>query len=348
MVINWGVIGCGGIARRRTIPEGIIPAENSRLLGLMDVQGPVAAEMARELGVKAYADEEALLSDPDIDAVYIATPVDRHRDQAVTAFRAGKHVLVEKPMALTTGDCEAMIREAAAAGLRLGVGYMMRFHGLHRKVRSMLAEGQLGTPVFARAQLSCWYPPMENAWRQDPARSGGGALVDMGNHCLDLLEYILGSRVAELSCFTANREHRYPVEDTALLSVSFENGVLGSVDCSFAVPDNSSRNLLEVYGARGSILAEGTVGQGPSGSVRAFIEREEKGYEAGQQRPGGESASLCFDEVNTYRGEIEEFAAAVIEKRHPLISGEDGLWSQKLMEAAYRSAGEGRRIKVSG
>lgn len=346
MVVNWGVIGCGGIARRRTIPEGIVPAGNSRLHAVMDVAGDVADEMARELGVKACPSEQALLEDRDIQAVYIATPVSLHREQALRAFAAGKHVLVEKPMALSIADCEAMIAAAAKAGRKLGIGYMMRFHGLHQRLKEMVAGGALGNTFLARAQLSCWFPPMAGAWRQDHAQSGGGSLVDMGNHCLDLLEYILGARVTEISCFTANAVHDYPVEDTAVVTARFANGALGMVDASFAIPDNSSRNFLELYGNLGSILAEGSVGQGPAGTVRAFLEKGTRGYEAQQARESAETQRIDFPEVNTYQGEIEEFAAAIIENRRPLNSGEDGLWSQKVVAAAYESARTGQRVTI--
>ena len=345
-MVNWGVIGCGGIARRRTIPEGIVPSGNGRLAAVMDSSLAVAKEMAKDLKVKSYDTEKDLWSDPEVDAVYIATPAYLHAGQTLAALRSGKHVLVEKPMALALSDCESMVKEAEKQGLKLGVGYMMRFHGLHQRLKTMIAGGQLGKPVLGRAQLSCWYPPMEGAWRQNPEQGGGGSLIDMGNHLIDLLEYVFQSPVAEISCLTGNLVQSYPSEDSALATVRFQNGVLGVADAFFSIPDNSSRNLLEVYGSAGSVLAEGTIGQGPAGTARAFMEKELKGYEAEQTKSLSGGVDLKFTPVNTYQAEIEEFANAILENRKPVISGEDGLWSQKLVLAAYESARTGKIIKL--
>ncbi len=346
MKLNWGVIGCGGIARRRTIPEGILPATNSRLVAVMDLNTAVAQEMAKEWKVKSYARESELLADEEVNIVYIATPAYLHAKQTLGALAAGKHVFVEKPMALTLPDCETMVAEAEKRRLKLGVGYMMRFHGLHRRLHQMVAAGEIGKPVLGRAQLSCWYPPLAGVWRQDPQLGGGGSLIDMGNHLIDLLEYIFGSRVAEIHCFAGNIVHSYPVEDSALTTVRFRNGALGMVDAFFSIPDNSSRNILEVYGTQASVLAEGTVGQGSGGRARAFLERGVKGYEAAQTRELQEGIKVDFPVENIYRAEIEEFTNAVLEDRKPLVSGEEGLWSQKVILAAYQSAQTGRTIKL--
>ncbi|MBT9142381.1 MAG: 1,5-anhydro-D-fructose reductase [Dehalococcoidia bacterium] len=345
MVVNWGVVGCGGIARRRTIPEGIIPANNSKLIAVMDENNAVAQKMAKNLGVKCYRSEEEILSDSEINAVYIATPTYLHYPQTMKALYAGKHVLVEKPLAISLTECEAMIAGAEKEDLNLGVGYMMRFHSLHRKLRKMVAEGNLGKPLLGRAQLSCFYPPIEGAWRQDPIQGGGGSLIDMGNHLLDVLEYIFESQISEISCFTGRLIHSYPVEDSSLTMVRFQNGALGVVDTFFSIPDNSSRNMLEIYGSIGSILAEGTIGQSPGGKARAFLEGETKTYDAKQSRPAEEGTAVDFTPVNTYQAEIEEFAAAIMENRKPPVKGEEGLWSQKLVLAAYESARTGRSIK---
>ncbi|MFA5392860.1 MAG: Gfo/Idh/MocA family oxidoreductase [Candidatus Ratteibacteria bacterium] len=345
-MVNWGVIGCGGIARRRTIPEGILAAKNSCLTAVMDANLSVAKEMAKDLKVKCYDTEKELLSDPEINAIYIATPAYLHAQQAIGALRYGKNVLVEKPLSLTLFDCESVIKEAEKQGLKLGVGYMMRFHGFHQQLRAMISEGGIGKPVLGRAQLSCWYPPMKGAWRQNPEQGGGGSLIDMGNHLIDLLEYIFQSTVKEISCFTGNLVQSYAAEDSALTTVRFQNGAMGVVDAFFSIPDNSSRNFLEVYGSAGSVLAEGTIGQGSAGIARAFVEKGMKGYEAEQKRSQSGGVDLKFPPVNTYQAEIEEFAGAILENRKPVVSGEDGLWSQKLVLAAYESSRTGRTIKL--
>jgi predicted dehydrogenase len=345
-MVRWGVIGAGGIARRRTIPEGIIPAENSELVAVMSRREDVVREIGEQFGAKAYTREEDLLSDPDVEAVYIATPVHLHASQVISAAQHKKHVLVEKPMALTVEDCRRMIEVCRENGVKLGVGYMMRFHAHHRKFREMIRDGALGKPVLGRAQLSCWYPPIEGAWRQDPRLGGGGSLIDMGSHCVDVLEFIFEGRVEEVSCLTGNIVHGYPVEDGALMTVRFSNGALGVVDAFFSIPDNSSKNVLEIYGSGGSILAKGTIGQLPTGEAVAYLEGKAKGYEALQERKLGEGEPIEVEPVNTYRAEIEEFADAIIQDRKPMVSGEDGLWNLRIILAAYESARRGEVIKL--
>src|SRR5450759_2133842 len=119
---------------------------------------------------------------------------------------------------------------------------MMRFISQHQAALKLIQEGRIGKPVLGRAQLSCWYPPMEGAWRQNPEQGGGGSLIDMGNHLIDLLEYVFQSPVTEISCFTGNLVQSYSAEDSALTTVRFQNGALGVVDSFFSIPDNSSRN----------------------------------------------------------------------------------------------------------
>jgi len=342
MAVKWGVIGCGGIAARRTMPEGIIPAENAELAAVMDLNGDAAKQVGEKFSADVYTKEDDLLADKRVDAVYIATPAHLHAGQAVKSAEMGKHVLCEKPMALSVEDCGRMIESCAKNGVKLGVGFMMRFHAYHRKLRDMVREGNLGRITFARAQLSCWYPDMEGAWRQDPELGGGGSLMDMGNHCIDVLEYMLESRVTEVSCFAGTLVHGYPVEDTGVVMMKFENGAVGVVDSCFSIPDNSSRNRLEIYGSGGSVLAEGTIGQAPDGVMTAYLE-DKKGYDAQQAREtDGAGEKISPEPVNTYRAEIEEFSGCILGDKTPSISGEDGLWSQKVLLACYESAKTGR------
>lgn len=121
---------------------------------------------------QAHSGIEALLADEDVRAVYVATLNALHRKHVIAAARAGKHVLVEKPIALTVAEAEEMIAACQAAGVNLAAGYMMRFHALHRALREIIANGGLGQVIYGRTQLTCWYPPMPSAWRQDPAAGG--------------------------------------------------------------------------------------------------------------------------------------------------------------------------------
>ena len=342
--IKWCVIGSGGIAKRRTIPEGISKANNAELSIVFDIDAQANAEVATDFGARQAASIGEML-DADIEAVYIATPAHLHSDQVRASAKAGKHVLCEKPLGMTVAEAEEMIEVCKQIGVKLGCAFMMRFVAQHQHALRLIKEGKLGTPTYARAQLSCWYPPIEGAWRQDPATGGGGALIDMGGHSIDLLEMFFG-KVVRVSCFTNNTVHNYQSEDSAVAMLFFENGALGTVDTFFCIPDNSSKNVLELYGSKGSIIAKGTIGQGSAGEMVAFLEQDGKDYDARQARTEAQRIVITPEPVNTYQAEIEEFSQAIIDDREPLISGELGLRSQKILTACYESARSGKVIEV--
>ncbi len=342
--IKWGVIGSGGIARRRTIPEGITKAQNAELSVVFDTNQKANAEVAKEYGVKQARSIDGLLG-AGCDAVYVGTPAYVHAEQVRACAEAGKHVLCEKPLGMTIAEAQEMIALCQKRRVKLGCAFMMRFVAQHQKALALIKEGKLGRPVYARAQLSCWYPPIEGAWRQDPATGGGGALIDMGGHCIDLLEMFFGN-VAKVSCFVNNTVHNYKSEDSATAMLFFENGAMGTVDTFFCIPDNSSKNVLELYGSKGSILAQGTIGQAPAGRMTAFLEQDSKDYDAQQARAEAGAITIDPAPVNTYQAEIEEFSQAIIDDREPAISAEVGLRSQKILTACYESARLGKVVEI--
>ena len=137
--------------------EGVPPAENSELVAVTSLDEELVKEIGKEFGAKPYITPKELLEDPNVEAVYIATPAYLHADQFIAAAQHKKHVLIEKPMAMTIEQCQKMIDVCRKNKVKLGVGYMMRFHAHHQKLREMVAEGALGKPVMGRAQISCWY-----------------------------------------------------------------------------------------------------------------------------------------------------------------------------------------------
>jgi predicted dehydrogenase len=342
--IRWGVIGSGGIARRRTIPEGIAKANNATLSTVFDKDPKANAEVARQFNTTPAANVDELLTG-NVDAVYVATPAPLHYDHVQACAEAGKPVLCEKPLGMTVAQAQEMIAMCDHSGIQLGCAFMMRFVAQHREALQLIQRGRLGRPVYARAQLSCWYPPIESAWRQDPATSGGGSLMDMGGHCIDLLEMFFGN-VITVSCFIHNSIHDYRSEDSAVATLFFENGALATVDTFFCIPDAGSKNALELYGSKGSILAQGTIGQGPAGRMIAFLEGDGREYDARQARAAEQGVVIDPEPVNTYQAEIEEFGRAILEDREPLIGGELGLRSQKVLAACYESARSGKAIEV--
>jgi len=342
--IKWGVIGSGGIARRRTIPEGIIPAKNARLVSVYDINQEINIVVAKEYNAIAVQSIQELI-DSDIDAIYVASPVNLHLEHVIACAKAKKHVFCEKPLGMSVKEANKMDEVCRKEGVLLGTGFLMRFLSQHQAALKLIQEGQLGKPVYGRAQLSCWYPPIKQAWRQTPNLSGGGSLIDMGSHCIDLLEMFFG-KINSVSCYINNSVHDYKSEDSAVVSLFFENGALGSVDTFFCIPDNSSKNVLELYGSKGSILAKGTIGQGLSGVMTAYLEDDKSVYDAHQERNASDGLLINPIPVNTYRAEIEEFSSAIQEKREPKNNVAIGLQSQKVLAACYESAKTGKVVNV--
>ena len=342
--IKWAVIGSGGIARRRTIPEGIMQADNAELAVVFDVNAQANAEVAKEFSAAAVNSIDELLAS-DIDAVYIATPANLHYEQVIACAKAGKHVLCEKPLGMTIEEAEKMIASCNDAGVVFGTAFMMRFQSQHQQALKMVKDGKLGKPVLGRAQLSCWYPPMEGAWRQDPASGGGGSLMDLGGHCIDLLEMFFG-KIVKVSCFINNSIHDYKSEDSAVVNLFFENGAMGMVDNFFCIRDNSSKNALELYGSNGCIIAKGTIGQGDAGEMVAYLEGEAEGYDAQQSRDAAAGIEIKPTAVNTYLAEIQEISRAIIDGDKPANDARIGMDSQKTLEACYESARTGKVIKI--
>jgi predicted dehydrogenase len=211
----------------------------------------------------------------------------------------------------------------------------------------MIKDGVIGTPVLARAQLTCWYPRIEGAWRQNPELSGGGSLIDLGSHCIDLLEMLLSTRVKEVFSFQDTLIHKYPVEDSSVVLLRFNSGAMGVIDNFFNIPDKASKNLLEIYGTRGSIMAEGSIGQESTGKGLLYYYPQEE-YESKQERMIEEfkPREIEYDVVKIYAAEVDHFSQCILENTEPEINGEVGLWNMKVISACYESAKLKKAVEV--
>lgn len=348
--IRWGIIGCGGIAARRTIPEFLKSAAGARIVSVMDVDAARAAQVAARFGVAHHCTGEAELLGQDIDAVYIATPQNVHCRQVEQAAAAGKHILCEKPMAISLGEVDRMERACRTAGVKFMLGFCMRNNVYNRKAREIVHGGGIGRIVMARAQLTCWYPPIAGAWRQDAAISHGGALIDMGTHCLDLVEWITGGTIVEVAAFHDLLTHKYPtkIEDTSTVLVRLDNGAHGVIDNYFNLPDAAAQNSLEVHGTKGSIVGRGTIGQDPTGTMFSILQPQETGYSADQVR-NVEVARQEYhlDGIGLYGQMIDAFSRCIRDGSEPPVGLKDGRHSVAVTLAVYRAAAERRVVRVS-
>jgi 1,5-anhydro-D-fructose reductase (1,5-anhydro-D-mannitol-forming) len=264
----------------------------------------------------------ALLADPAVTAVYIAAANDLHAEYTLAAAAAGKHVLCEKPLARTLDEAEAMLEACRAAGVLLGTAFMMRFHPIHQAIRDLIAQGHIGRPLQARVQNAFFLRPERQTWRIDQEASGGGPLMDVGSHAVDLLCFVTGARVKEVGAFAARQVLAGSAEDAAVVNLILDNDMLAQVNVAFNTP--YSRTCLEVHGSEGSIVATGTIGQ------------VAEGY--GEITTGAGTRPIAYTPRDLYQGEIEAFGRAIRGEQPLSISGEAGLDNLRTLRAAYRSS----------
>ncbi len=335
MKIKWGVIGCGGIADRRTIP-GMMLSDEIELVAVMDANMDAANRVAEKYGAKyAFDKAEDLLALEEIQAVYIASPVFCHKEQCILAAKAKKHILLEKPMGLNINDAKEIADLCEAEGVKLGVAFMMRFHNLHQQIKEIISSGEIGEVVSARSQFTGWYPEMENCWRQEKTLSGGGAMLDMGIHAIDLIRYITGLDIAETTGFTGNQIFKYNVDDAGVGVYKMENGALCVVEAAFNIPDAASKSKLEIYGTKGCILAYGTLSQVEEGTVEVISANDTAGYDAQQDRQINSSRFLSCTPGNMYTKEVEAFGRAILGESAIPVDAEDAIKSQKAIQDLY-------------
>jgi predicted dehydrogenase len=253
--IRWGIVGCGNVTEVKSGP-GFQKANNSQLVAVMRRNNALAKDYARRHGVrKWYDDANALINDPDVDAVYIATPPSSHKEYTLAVARTGKAVYVEKPMALNHAECMEMIEACRAANVPLFVAYYRRAQPRFLKVKELIESGAIGQPRFVTVTLYQEPTPEELdphhlPWRVVPEIAGGGKFLDLASHTLDFLDYYFGP-IRSVQGMASNQGQLYRAEDMVTGTFVFESGVHGvGVWCFTAFQDY---DVNEIVGARGKI-----------------------------------------------------------------------------------------------
>lgn len=253
--IRWGIIGCGDVTEVKSGP-GFQKARGSTLVAVMRRNPALAEDYARRHGVpRWYSDAGQLIADPEVDAVYVATPPGSHRQYVLAAAAAGKPVYVEKPMALNAAECDEMIAACRAKRVPLWVAYYRRAQPKFLAVRDLLAAGEIGEVRFVRVLLQRLPVPAEadpatRTWRFAPEVSGGGHFLDMGSHMLDLLDFFFGP-VQAAQGMAVNQTGLYRTEDSVVANLAFARGVLGVGVWNSAA--HAPADLIELAGDRGEL-----------------------------------------------------------------------------------------------
>lgn len=319
--VTFGVLGCARVFERRMAPA-LKSAGNAALYAVASRTLEKAQAVAEKHGAtRAYGSYDALLADPEIEAIYIPLPNDQHAEWTVKALAAGKHVLCDKPLALSVAEAEGMAGAAAASGLRLMEGFMYRHHPQHQKVFDLLRSGAIGEPVHFRGVFT--YPATADhaGIRWNPAQ-GGGAFLDVGVYPLNAARWLLGSEPTEARALAVHDEATGVDRHTTAI-LSFPGGRTASLMAGF---DQAFTSRYELIGREGSIIAERAFQVGESG-VRVLVRANNSDTEE----------VFFFEHQDQFQLEVEHFAACVRDPQKPLEPGEDGV-AQARAQALVQSA----------
>ena len=300
----------------------------------MDRVPNVAEAIGKKYGVPYFTTVEEMLASVACDAVYIGTPVTCHYEQAMTALQYGKHVFVEKPVAFDGKQSRALVDAFKKAKKQLTIGYMMKYHNLHEQAKSLVLKGEIGQVNSVRAQFTCWYPDIPGAWRQKKSLGGGGAIMDLGVHCIELLEFLLDDEIADVKAIYSTRTFSYEVEDGAVIVFKTKGGVLGHIDVNFNVPDPASESKLELYGSKGYIICKGTMGQEETGTLAHLYAPQEE-YSAQQNRTVNEPSVYQGGGANLYEKQIALFCETLQKGEPDYFYADRAVQVQEIVDKIY-------------
>ena len=343
--IGFGIVGLGAISQ--THAAALCGQEDCYLVGGFNRSPEKADAWAAAHNCKAYYTLESMLADPEIRAVSITTPSGYHLEPALAAIRAGKHVLIEKPIEITEDRIAQLIREAKEHQVLLCGIFQSRFQDAPRIIRQAIDEGRFGTITLADAQFK-WYRTQEyydsGAWRGTWAVDGGGVLMNQGIHTIDLLLYFLGDPV-EVTGFTTTLAHeRIEVEDTAVAALRFPNGALGIIEGTTGSYPGSLKRI-EICGSKGQVVLE-------EDSITKWEFAEERPEDARIRARfanatsfGGANDPKNISQIGHTR-EYADFARAIKTGTNPYIPGEEALRSVHVIRSIYESARSGAPVKL--
>jgi len=326
--MRWGLIGASTIASEHMI--GAIRAAGGEVASVLSSSADRAESYAAEHDIPVGVSDLDALLDGDIDAVYISTTNEKHFAQAMAAIAAGKHVLCEKPLAMTVADAAAMVRAAADAGLTFGTNHHLRNAGSHLAMRDLVQSGRIGDVLSLRVFHAVYLPPHLQGWRIDNPEAGGGVIPDIVVHDADTVRFHLGEDPAEVVAMQTASGLGQGVEDSVMSVWAMPSGVQVLTHESFTHRFTSSG--FEVHGTKGSIVAKNVMTQRPVGEITL---RTEAGEEA-----------VPFETHNLYARSLGLFHDAANGKGRPSADGVDGVKSLAVAAAVAKAAKSGQRTPV--
>ena len=319
--VRWGIIGTGDVAEHKGGPP-LYTVPNSRLVAVMSRKEAKVHDYAKRHGARRwYTDATALIDDPEVNAVYIATPPNVHRELVEQAAAAGKHILLEKPMATTMDDCRAINEACRRHGVQLIVAFYRRFFPVVRQMNELIEAGAIGRPIRARALLTAFYHPCEDgerSWLTDPLIAGGGFMMDAGIHRLDLFSHLFGEAL-DVAAFTDTVHFPLDVDDSGTVIIRFENGLHATAEFNWNI--GVPLDEFEVCGTEGRIVSRNL------GAGELTL--------ANQQ---GEQTFALPPPAYTHLDLVEHFVKCLRCGQPNALPGEEGMKATQLCLAAYESS----------
>jgi len=346
MTTGFGVIGCGMIAHFHA--RAIADIRGAKLIGGYDELPAAAEKFAKATGCKAYSSLKKMLADEAIDVVTVGTPSGAHMEPAVAAARAGKHVIVEKPLEVNLRRCDKIIAECEKAGVTLSTIFPSRFHEPSVEIKRAIEAGRFGRLTAGDAIVK-WYRTQEyydsGAWRGTWRLDGGGALMNQAIHSVDLLTWLMGP-VAEIRAQFAMLAHkRIEVEDVAAATLRFDNGALGIIEASTAIYPGYLKRI-EIHGTAGSaIMEEEDIIKWDFARSRAR-DKAIRQKMARQKSGGGGAADPAAIGHHGHTRQFKDVLSAIRKGTRPLVDGPEGRRSVEIILGIYKAAETGRTVKL--
>jgi D-xylose 1-dehydrogenase (NADP+, D-xylono-1,5-lactone-forming) len=315
--VRWGILSTADIAQKQLIPA-IERAENAEVVAIASGSGRAQAVADKFHIEKVYDNYDALLDDPNVDAVYIPLPNHLHKEWVIKAAEKGKHVLCEKPAALDTKETKELVDACRKYNVRFMEAFMYQFHPQHNRVKEIIASGEIGEVQMVEASFSFFMENPEGNIRMDPEK-GGGALYDIGCYCIHSIRNILGEEPVSIYA-EADIDPKYKVDTGAYVIMTMESGKRATFNCSFTSP---MREQYVVKGTKGYITVPRAYRPDNHGHEGLVI--VEKGNETRVERIVGDQ----------YKLEVEHFSQAVLDGVDPIYTGEKTIQNMEVIEKCY-------------
>ncbi|MCA9130045.1 MAG: Gfo/Idh/MocA family oxidoreductase [Planctomycetales bacterium] len=347
MTIGFGIVGCGMIANFHA--RAIADLPDAKLVACFNRTAPKADKLVGEFGGVAYTDLDEMLAHPGLDVVTLCSPSGAHMEPCLAAARAGKHVIVEKPLDVTLQRCDAMIQACDSAGVKLATIFPSRFHRSSQLMKQAVESGRFGKLALGDAYVK-WFRTQEyydsGAWRGTWELDGGGALMNQAIHSVDLLLWLMGPAIDVVANTATLAHERIEVEDVATASIRFANGALGVIEATTAGFPGSLKKI-EISGSQGTaILEEEDIIKWEFAQSQAGDEQLRQEM-LGRTKTGGGAADPAAIGHHAHAKLFADFLESIRDDRPPAIDGREGRRSVELILAIYESARTGRRVALS-